>query len=314
MESEIVPADEAAAISGLALVNVGTGTCVTLEGPRQEQPGEQLLTQQDCVGSPEQTWMFDDQGRLRNSTELDDLVESCVTMPDLDAQPVVVTQMVCDGSDRQAWLAQALGDGTFVIQSVSDPALCIDGFSQDGVTLTATPCQTESGGTPGQAFDLVSLDTPTGEALIADDPAVADAAVDVATEDPFADGPLSDEPSTEEMLLDGAPVEETPVDAAISGNSFVTLADLEGRVVKILDHERGAPALLVRNGVLLHIPSADDYWRCLETSKEQTGLDVVHLLAAEVAATDWPIDWRYQERCPGAVSRISPTSFEDRGR
>lgn len=274
--------DEAAAIEGLAVFNTGLAACLTVDsgdvGGVSDVGGvEALLTQADCDRSPEQAWVFDDSGRLLNRN---DTVERCVVVAgasgDHPGAGAALGVAQCDVGEPDSWLAQSLGDGTMRIHSSDDPSMCIDGAMGYTNKPVLVACRADVQHPDTQAFDLVSLDTEAGRTLV-------DAA-QPTTQEP--DRPVS-EVVDRDLSLDGG---------------GLSLADLDGRVLRVLDHEFGQVSLLGRGQRLVHIPTSEDYERCLEYS----GLEPVVVLADDLAATGWPIDWRYQERCPGPITRLSP--------
>ncbi|MEM8924642.1 MAG: trypsin-like serine protease [Actinomycetota bacterium] len=101
--------------------------------------------------------------------------------------------------------------------------------------------------------------------------------------------------------------EDTQPPAPDPGSDGPALGDLEGKVVKIRGNERGEPTLFVRNGTLLHIGTADDYWDCIGLSGHSGPVMIDN---DHVVARGWPVDWSgTTDRC--STDAPPPTSPPD---
>ncbi|MEM7340218.1 MAG: DUF3011 domain-containing protein [Actinomycetota bacterium] len=122
-----------------------------------------------------------------------------------------------------------------------------------------------------------------------------------------AQGWPTDWSGTTDRCSDDASTPPDPPDPGPSpGPGEPSLSDLEGQVVKLRGNPRGEPAMFVRDGQLLHIGTAADYWDCMTLSGQS---DAVFVDDSYVAAVGWPVDWSgTTARCAAGNPSTPPPS------
>merc|ERR1711862_721900 len=103
------------------------GTCLDLPGSNTEN-GNFLWTW-ECLGSPNQQWLFDTHGQL--TTKVD--AQKCVDLPNNDGtegNPIAIWD--CSGAPQQAWGYDRNGGGTIYLSQSLDASLCMHVKDESG--------------------------------------------------------------------------------------------------------------------------------------------------------------------------------------